>query len=235
MKNLSIIIPLGPGEDQVHHLLEDLYGLPEAAEIIIVSCDDANKTTDARVRRITSAQGRAIQQNAGAKAAKGDFLWFLHADTRLTPQAFVALAASLQKAPQALHYFHLKFSNDGPRGMWLNEWGARVRSGILGIPFGDQGFCLGKDSFTKVGGFSEHTLYGEDHLLVWHVRQAGLKLRCTGTALKTSARKYRHYGHIVLMVKYQRRWLKQAAPEFLKLLRLKWKDFVKANGEWRND
>ncbi len=230
MKNISIIIPLGPDEDQLSQLLHDLDGLPPETEIIIVSCGDV-KVDEPRARWISSPQGRAIQQNVGAKAAKGEFLWFLHADSRITPHGINALAASLQKAPQALHYFHLKFLNDGPWGMWLNEWGAWFRSQILGMPFGDQGFCLRKDNFNKVGCFPEQAPYGEDHLLVWHVRQAGLKLRCTGETLQTSARKYHQFGHAHLMVKYQWLWLRQAAPELSKLLRLRFKNLVKSNGE----
>lgn len=220
MKNISIIIPLGPDEDQVGQLLDDLSALPEETEIIIVSCGDKQKTTfEHHVRLITSAQGRAIQQNMGAKAAKHDFLWFLHADSRVTAQVFAALEDSVQKAPNALHYFHLKFKDDGPGGMWLNEWGARFRSQILGIPFGDQAFCLSRDNFTKIGGFPEDAPYGEDHLLVWHWRQAGLKLRCTGVALETSARKYSQHGWGALMVKYQWLWMRQALPEIVRLVR----------------
>ena len=233
MKNVSIIIPLGPDEDQLSQLLDDLAIVPEGTEIILVSCDDAlqGMTFAKSVRLISSAQGRAIQQNTGAKAARGEFLWFLHADSRVTALVILALEDSLLKAPNALHYFHLKFNNDGPRVMWFNEWGALFRSEVLGVPFGDQGFCLSKDNFVKIGGFPEYAPYGEDHLLVWYVRQAGLKLRCTGVALQTSARKYNQQGWGALTLKYQLLWLKQAAPEFLKLIRLRLKNLVKPNSE----
>lgn len=219
MKNISIIIPLGPQEDQAGQLLDDLKILPVETEIIMVTCDGAAQTGDGRVRWLTSAQGRAKQQNTGAAAAKGEFLWFLHGDSRVSPQVLAALENSVQKAPDALHYFHLKFKADGPPVMPLNEWGARFRSQILGLPFGDQGFCLSKKQFDHIGGFPEEVLYGEDHLLVWHARQAGIKLRCTGTALVTSARKYAHFGWTVLTLRYQWLWIKQALPELYKLMR----------------
>ncbi len=234
MKNISIIIPLGPDEDQLSQLLDGLSILPEETEIIIVSCGNKGRqktTFESRARWLTSAQGRAVQQNMGAKAAKGEFLWFLHADSLVSPQVFEALTASLQKKPDALHYFHLKFRPDGPRAMWLNEWGAWFRSVVLGVPFGDQGFCLSKDSFTRIGGFSEDAAFGEDHLLVWQARQAGLKVVCTGAALPTSARKYSAHGWGALTLKYQMLWLKQAAPELLKLLRFRFNNFVNPNGE----
>ena len=223
LKNLSIIIPLGPHEDQVSMLLEDLALLEQGSEveIILVSCGDHSlpPVCEGQLRWITSAQGRAIQQNAGAKVARHDMLWFLHADSRVTQQGLDALEHSVKAAPDALHYFHLKFRQDGPWGMWLNEWGARFRSQILKVPFGDQGFCLSKKNFEQIGGFPEQVPYGEDHLLVWHARQAGIKLRCVGTALLTSARKYRQQGWGLLTLKYQVLWLKQALPEVCKLIR----------------
>jgi len=231
LRNLSIIIPLGPEEDQLAELLGDLALFAQETEIILVSCGDgplpelSSKRSELSYKLpdnmtyITSPQGRAIQQNAGARAATGDFLWFLHADSRVTKQALLALSISLQQAPDALHYFHLKFKKDGPAGMWLNEWGARFRSQILGLPFGDQGFCLRKDNFITIGGFPEDVAYGEDHVLVWHLRQAGLKLRGTGAALPTSARKYVTHGWGALTFKYQWRWMVQAFPEFIKFIR----------------
>ncbi|NOZ42190.1 MAG: glycosyl transferase family 2, partial [Alphaproteobacteria bacterium] len=58
-----------------------------------------------------------------------------------------------------------------------------------------------------------------DHLLVWHARQAGIPLHCTGVALITSARKYRQYGWGRLTINYQLLWLRQALPELLRLIR----------------
>lgn len=229
VKNLSIIIPLGPDEDQLCDLLDDLRLLPDETEIIAVPCN-GNIAQQVRIAEdhplrdrlliVSSTQGRAVQQNAGAAAASRDFLWFLHADSRVTPDALRALEAALAKAPDALHYFHLKFKNDGPGSMWINEWGVRFRSRILGIPFGDQGFCLHRKCFSRIGRFPEDASYGEDHLLVWHARQSGVKVRCTNADLTTSARKYGRHGWASLTMKYQYLWIRQAMPELGKLIRL---------------
>lgn len=215
---VSIIIPLGPDEDQLAPLLADLAAFAPEAEIILVSCAEPVACAP-HIRQITAKQGRASQQNAGAEAARRDFLWFLHADSRLSQKGVTALEEALKVAPKALHYFHLKFRNDGPRGMGLNEWGARFRSQILGVPFGDQGFCLRAENFNRIGRFPEDVAYGEDHLLVWHARQAGVKLRCVGVALETSARKYSAHGWGALTLKYQYYWVRQALPEVWRLIR----------------
>ncbi|VAW04833.1 hypothetical protein MNBD_ALPHA01-1586 [hydrothermal vent metagenome] len=218
LDNISVIIPFGPAEDQLARLLDDLEILGPQVEIIIVTCDD-RQIENPRIHQIHSGQGRAIQQNAGAGAAGSEFLWFLHADSRITLPMLTALQAAVKAAPDALHYFNLKFAGDGPPLMLLNEWGAWFRSHILKIPFGDQGFCLRKSHFLAVGGFPEDVPYGEDHLLVWHLRRAGHNVRCVGVALPTSARKYRAYGWAALTLKYQWLWLRQALPQLYKLLK----------------
>lgn len=236
LKNLTIIIPLGPDEDQLPELLGDLTQLPRETEIILVTCGGdmvenhpmvADSLLVDRVRWVRSAQGRAQQQNAGAQAANRDFLWFLHADSRVTPEVLTALETSLKISPDALHYFHLKFKQDGPRWMRINEWGTRFRSQVLGIPWGDQGFCLLRKHFEQIGGFPEQVAYGEDHLLVWQAKQAGLRLCCTGEALITSARKYHRHGWAALTLQYQRLWIKQALPEIFKLFRAQFSDSKK--------
>lgn len=218
LDNISIIIPLGAGEDQHHGLIDDLRALcGRGPEIILVPCGGDADGSDG-VRVIPSPPGRARQQNCGARAAGRDFLWFLHADSTVTDKGIRALEAAVKEAPDSLHYFHLKFAADGAGWLWLNEWGARFRSAILGLPFGDQGFCLSRDNFARLGGFPEQVAYGEDHLLVWHARQAGITLRPTGVALTTSARKYRRLGWGRLTVKYQLLWIRQAWPEFRRLI-----------------
>ncbi len=221
LDNISIIIPLGPGEDQLARLLDDLEILGPQVEIIIVTCDDipVENSRIPRIHHIRADRGRAIQQNTGARAAGSEFLWFLHADSRVTPPMLTALQTAVKAAPDALHYFNLKFAGDGPPLMLVNEWGAWFRSHILKVPFGDQGFCLKKSHFLAVGSFPEDVPYGEDHLLVWHMRRAGHNPRCVDMALLTSARKYRAHGWAALTLKYQWLWLRQALPQLYKLLK----------------
>lgn len=137
--------------------------------------------------------GRARQQNAGAKAATRDWLWFVHADTRLTPETLPALRAWLDGAP-ALGWFRLRFADDGPRLPRWNARGANWRSRVLGLPFGDQGLILPRADFHRLGGFDPELPYGEDHALVWRARRAGLPLRAVDAELITSARKYSNNG-----------------------------------------
>ena len=129
------------------------------------------------------------------------------------------MAAGLARDPGALHYFDLAFSGDGPPLMRLNERGVWVRSHLLGMPFGDQGFCLRRDVFFGLGGFPEDVPYGEDHLLVWRARQAGVPLRCAPATLLTSARKYGERGWLRTTARHVYLTYRQALPEAARLWR----------------
>lgn len=98
--------------------------------------------------------------------------------------------------------------------MLINEIGCWIRSRILGVPFGDQGFALSKQNFERIGGFPEGAPYGEDHLFVWRAKQRGIRLQCTGAPLYTSARRYAETGWVKLTWDYARRWTRQAWPEW---------------------
>lgn len=200
VRDIAVIIPVGPFEPALAALVGDLHAMANEAEVIVVQ-----------------GTSRAKQLNAGAQKATRDYLWFLHADSRLEPKALAALCASLGNDPQALHYFHLRFLPDGPPLMFLNAIGCRIRSRLLGIPFGDQGFAVSKETFARIGGFPEHVPYGEDHLFVWRARQKGIQLRCTGAGLSTSARRYTERGWGRLTWAYARMWTRQAWPEWKKL------------------
>lgn len=192
-----MIIPVAPGETAWRDLLVDLAPLDERHEIVLSATaplpnDAVDATTNARW--LVAPAGRARQMNAAAAIARGEFLWFLHADTRLDDRAISALHRSIERYPDDLHYFSLRFLNDGPRAMFLNTWGARWRSRWLGMPFGDQGLCLRAERFCALGGFDESLNFAEDHHFVQTARRRGLRLRCTGASISTSARKYREHG-----------------------------------------
>lgn len=222
LENISVIVPVAPWDKDWKNLLKDLELLPEGAEIIFVMSDlpYTQLTTGEKrnIRFIKSESGRAKALNAGAKAATKDYLWFVHADSKFYGNTISSLEKSLELFPDRIHYFNLKFLNDGPALIFLNEIGVRLRCYFFGIPFGDQGFCLSKVLFEKIGGFPENLLYGEDHLFIWHAKQFGIKIMCTGGKLLTSARKYKSEGWLRLTLKYQRLWCRQALPEIGKFL-----------------
>ena len=193
-----MVIPVGEGDRAWEKLLPDLVLLSPDDEILLVSKTSLQNALkkllekfplDCPVRCVYSEVGRARQMNAGAKEAKKTYLWFLHCDSRLQPSLVLRLRSILR--PQIVFFFALKFLPDGPALTKLNEVGVSLRSRLLQLPFGDQGFILEKKLFQKLGRFKENAPYGEDHLLIWKAHQGGVRVQFLGLTLYTSARKYR--------------------------------------------
>lgn len=191
---LSVVVPLGPGETEAAGLLAQLRALPPGCEVVLVHAGAVAGDWPPGLRHVASPPGRARQMNQGASQAAGAWLWFLHADTRLTPGALPALLGFVARDAAALGWFSLAFRPDGPALTRLNARGANLRSRWLGLPFGDQGLVLPAASFAALGGYDEAAAQGEDHLLVWAAHAARLPVRPVGAAVVTSARKYARRG-----------------------------------------
>jgi hypothetical protein len=213
---LSVIVPVGTGEPAWRELLGDLAVLEPGAEVILVAIAGAAPAGfDARAhglrvpaRWLEAPAGRARQQNAGAAAARGETLWFLHADSRL-PATSVAKATGFA-GRQALGYFDLRFGDDGPQLARLNALGAWLRSRWLGLPFGDQGLILPRRTFHALGEFDESLFAGEDHALVWAARRARIPLAPLRAPLQTSARRYAEHGWLRTTLRHARLTIAQA-------------------------
>lgn len=204
LARLTVVVPVGPGDVLSPDLRMQLCALPRAAQVCVVCVDEAaaHRVRDSFDRSvpgpqwdcINAAAGRASQQNAGAELARNQWVWFLHADALLAPATLPALARLVENDAPALGYFDLRFLDDGPALMALNTLGTWVRSRCLGLPFGDQGLVLPRDTFMRLGGFDPSLDGGEDHDLVWRARHAGVTLRALRAPLYTSARKYAQRG-----------------------------------------
>ncbi len=218
---VSVVVPLAPGEAEWPVLVADLKAaLPQGFEVLLTAADAVAVSAVAghlKVRVVVCDGGRARQLNAGAREAKGSWLWFLHADSRLSAETVPTLLAFVADGRDALGWFDLAFRPGGPPLMRLNAWGANLRSSWLGMPFGDQGLVLPSHCFATLGGYDETAPYGEDHLLVWAARRAGLPLKRVGARLLTSARKYERDGWAATTARHLRLTAAQALPEWRRL------------------
>ena len=195
-RRLSIVIPVWR---EARHLDALLMGLtPEFGqdEIIVVDggSDDGSREVVQRFSRVTfleSARGRARQMNAGAQAATGEVLLFLHADTRLPPGARAAILDGLRDPTVAGGRFDVRFDNPGPAFRMIAAL-MNVRSRLSGISTGDQAIFVRRAVFEALGGYAEIPLM-EDVELTRRLKRAGrraaLRLRVT-----TAARKWEQEG-----------------------------------------
>lgn len=106
---------------------------------------------------LTSSRGRAEQMNAGAHAATGDALLFLHADCVLPEGAFDVIHKTLSAREVSAGGFRLAIEHPG-LAFRIIERGANLRSAITRLVYGDQGLFLRKETFERLGGFKEMPL-----------------------------------------------------------------------------
>lgn len=215
LSRLSIVLPVGPGDRAWPPLYQALCEHAPTAELLPVFAENDPQEVPAGALR--SPAGRARQQNNGAHAARRTWLWFVHADTHLTPETLPALRTFLERNEPALGWFRLRFAEDSPRALrWAmraNAAGANWRSRRLGLPFGDQGLLIPRLEFDRLEGFDPSLPYGEDHALVWRAKRTGLPLRAIDAALVTSARKYAERGWLRTTFRHLRLTAEQAWHE----------------------
>ena len=151
---------------------------------------------------IVSNKTRAKSLNKGAYLANAKYLLFLHIDSELDHSTVINLIQTLKKNDrEALYYFSLKFE-DG-RILRLNSLGANLRSRLFSLPYGDQGFCLSKELFLRIGGFPENVKYGEDLYFVLKTKRLGIPIINIPNYLITSSRKYLNNGWFITTLLHQ--------------------------------
>jgi rSAM/selenodomain-associated transferase 2 len=193
----SVIVPVLGEAGRINGVIDNIraagYGLP--IEILVADGDPAGGTIRAIDRHgvlgLTARPGRGSQQNAAAAAATGDYLLFLHADTRLPAGAFAA-AAQLLESGADLSAFSLAIRSDRLLLKAIAA-GATWRSRLFSLPYGDQAFCLRREVFEAMGGFCDIPVM-EDVELVRALRRAGGRVAISPRRVSTSARRWRAEG-----------------------------------------
>lgn len=135
--------------------------------------------------------GRAEQMNAGARAAAGEVLVFLHADTQLPPGATLAVLRALANPAVVGGGFRHSYSEPGILLRIISSW-ATARSLLLGIHYGDQAIFARRSVYEAIGGFPCEPLF-EDLGLSRRLRARG-RVVTLPLAASTSARRLRRGG-----------------------------------------
>ena len=163
-------------------------------ELVVVDGGSSDRTVElARPladRVLSSPRGRAAQMNAGAAAAQGDVLLFLHADTYLPETADRLVLDGLARSGRRWGNFDVCIDGGGPLGIIAIMMNTRSR--LTGIATGDQAMFVTRAGFESAGGFPPIALM-EDVALSARLKRLGrpLGLRARVT---TSARRWRAHG-----------------------------------------
>ena len=148
------------------------------------------------VTALVSARGRAVQMNAGARAAHGRVLLFLHADTWLPDGALAAVDDALADPAVVGGRFDVRF--DSPRPVLsMIAFFMNLRSRWSGISTGDQAIFVRRDVFDGLDGFAEIPLM-EDVELTKRLKRRG-RVVALRARVTTAARKWQREGALRTM------------------------------------
>lgn len=171
---ISIIIPTLNEKATMRDLAASLGWLRGEFEVIVCDGGSVDETVEiARecgLRVITAPRGRGRQMNAGARAARGEALLFLHADTRLPEDALLLVAEALGAVKNCGGNFNLVF--DG------KTWESHVLTWIYpflrlgGMCYGDSAIFIRREVFERLGGYSNYPIF-EDCDLYRRMRRIG--------------------------------------------------------------
>jgi rSAM/selenodomain-associated transferase 2 len=188
---IAVVIPTLDEAERVGAAIASARG----CDVIVVDGGSRDGTVEraraAGARVLARPAGRARQLDAGWRAAHGDVVLFLHADTRLPDGWDAAVRRALEDPRVAGGAFTLRFEPP-TRALRLVEWGARWRARLLGIPYGDQALFARRDALEAAGGVPDVPIC-EDLDLVRALRRRGRLVQLPLPAT-TSARRYLRRG-----------------------------------------
>ncbi|QDU39125.1 N-glycosyltransferase [Maioricimonas rarisocia] len=191
---ISVVIPTLNEADGIADVVKRTRELGEC-EVIVVDGGSEDETLS-RARTVAdhallAPRGRALQQNAGAAAASGEILLFLHADCWLEPGSLEEIRSAMQADERPGGCFRQRIDATGMRYRLL-EWGNAARVRLCGWAYGDQGIFVRRDVFERIGGFAEVRLM-EDLLLSKRLKREG-GLQLLGARLHVSPRRWQKNG-----------------------------------------
>jgi rSAM/selenodomain-associated transferase 2 len=186
---LSLVVPTLNSAQTLGACLASAAG---ADEVIVADGGSGDATAEAArsagAKLIVSAKGRGVQLRSGAVAASGDWLLFLHSDTRLGAGWRDAADRHLEREPARVACF--RFRLDG------SEWQARaiergvaLRVRLFGLPYGDQGLLVSRRHYDEAGGYRPVPLMEDVDL----IRRLGRPV-VLGADAVTSAERWRRDG-----------------------------------------
>ncbi len=200
-QTISIIIPTFNEEAIIARTLQRLIAITERHEGVEIIVSDASTDStpailsDFAVTINQSAKGRSTQMNGGAALARGEILYFLHADT-LPPESFIEDILTATAAGKRAGCFRMDFDDNDPI-MTLYGWFTQFP--LMLFRGGDQSLFMERSLFNEIKGFDESLLVMEDIDIINRIeRQAAFHI--LENHVTTSSRKFHDNGIIRLQL-----------------------------------
>jgi rSAM/selenodomain-associated transferase 2 len=204
---ISVIVPVFNEFGNIRRCIEEVLSEGGGPEIIV---SDGGSTDggpdvvrgyrDNGVTLIRTKKGRGPQMNAGASAAKGDVLLFLHSDTRLEPGWYGAVMTAIDDPAVAGGAFSLHIDSPAKKYRLVESW-VKFRCRFFSLPYGDQAIFMKRDVFEKIGGYKDIPLM-EDVDIVGRLKEAGRMAILHNNAV-TDARRWEKEGWLYTSIRNQ--------------------------------
>jgi rSAM/selenodomain-associated transferase 2 len=196
--DISVIIPVYREKTTINELIDNIKALKgysgEKIEIIVSACEPGafREIREPDVLCICSRKGRAAQMNNGALLARGNVLFFLHADTCPPKDALNFILDTCFKSGYKAGAFSLSI---GSTHVFLRlvSLVSNLRCLLNRIPYGDQGQFFLNDYFNELGGYREMPLF-EDVEIMKRIRKSGEKIRILPQKITASSRRWKKEG-----------------------------------------
>lgn len=196
---LSVVIPVLNEKEVLPETLRTLMELHDVHEIIIVDGGSSDGTREWTATHlppngciVDGVRGRGSQLNAGARAATGDVVLFLHADTRLPASAVRKIKELLSNEQVVGGGFLVRFQEYKPWILRLVAGGINFRTRLSRTATGDQAIFTRMEAFVAAGGFAEWPVF-EDVDFVQRLKRIG-RFAIAPVYATTSARRYITWG-----------------------------------------
>ena len=201
--SISIIVPALNEAESIQPLIEHLRERAAGAEIIVADGGSTDGTAElARElcnQLVHARRGRAVQMNAGAQAAQGDILWFLHADVKVPAECLPEIERIMSNPRVVGGFFRIRLPHPQPIYRLTDSF-AHYAGRFLRMRCGDHGMFCRRQVFVELGGFPEVPLM-EDVEFFRRLLRCG-KVLHSNKRIVVSARRYEAIGPARLTLAY---------------------------------
>jgi len=198
----SIIVPVCNEAPLIRPFLQQMHERAPGAEIIVADGGSTDGTPELATsccdQLVVSARNRAVQMNAGARAAHGDILWFVHIDAEV-PYGCLDEIERIMNDPNAVGgYFRIRLPRHAIYR--LTDSFAHYAGFLLRMRCGDHGFFCRRSVFLDLGGFPEVPLM--EDVEFFRLLQRRGRVICSQERIVASPRRYETIGRVRLTLAY---------------------------------